>query len=231
MTYSPHWRKAIVFSVIFHIVFLSSVGLLASRFFEAVESEPYMELELLTDTSSGHLLPLENASQAAHSANTQAMDSAVAIPHTSKTVAVADDLALEESFSQSTNNNGSATNSSAVTTNEDSGNGENGKGTGSEGNSGNRRSIVPPRILSKIDPSYPEGARKAGLTGTTVVRIQILVNGLPGDVTIHTTSGNDMLDDAAVAAVQKWRFIPAKNQDSGASVICYTTMPIAFRLK
>ncbi len=228
MRYSPNWRKAIVFSVIFHILFLGSVGWLSGRFFTTVESEPYIELELLTDTSFGQLPPSESAPQ-----TTQVMKSAIS--HTPKIVAVADELAVEEAFSQSTSNNEPASNSSVVNSAEGSGNGDDGKGsaggTSSEGNSGKKRNITAPRISSKVEPTYPEGARKAGLEGTAVVRIQILVNGLPGDVTIHTTSGNNMLDDAAVAAVQKWRFIPAKNQDGGASVICYTTMPIAFRLK
>ena len=64
-----------------------------------------------------------------------------------------------------------------------------------------------------------------------MVKIQILANGLPGDVSISTTSGHDILDAAVVAAIQKWRFVPAKDPESGASIMCYTNMPVTFRFK
>jgi protein TonB len=248
MTYSPRWRKAMIVSIVFHIVFLSIVGWLAGSFFAAMESEPYVELELLTDVSmedseSDTMSAAKSAPQAVQAETMQAIKSTAALPDAPKVVAAADDLAVvavdEAAVSPSASNNDSASNSSAVSAfgGSGNGNGENdkgataGTGNGSGNGSGKKGSIVRPRILSKVEPTYPESARRAGQEGTAVVRIQILANGLPGDVTINTTSGYDLLDDAAVAAVQKWRFIPAKSQESGASIMCYTTMPVSFRLK
>lgn len=238
MTYRPHWRKAMIVSIIFHIVFFSIIGWLAGNFFAAMESEPYVELELLTDVSmedskSETMSPSKSGPQAGKAETMQAIKSTTTLSDAPKVVVATDDLAVEAveetSVSPSARNNESASNSSAVNGSGGNGNGENDKGTGS--GSGKRGSVVRPRILSKVEPTYPEGARKAGLEGTTVVRIQILANGLPGDVSINTTSGHDMLDEAAIAAVRKWRFIPAKSQESGASMMCYITMPILFRFE
>lgn len=87
-----------------------------------------------------------------------------------------------------------------------------------------------PRILSRVEPSYPDGARQAGIEGTVVLRVQILKNGQPGSIDIYRSSGDSRLDEAAVAALGEWRFIPARNQGSGNAIECYTTIPITFRL-
>lgn len=245
MTYRPHWRKAMIISIIFHIVFFSIVGWLSSNLFAAMESEPYVELELLTDVSmedsqSETMSESKSGPQAVKTETIQAIKSTTTLPNAPKVVIAADDLAVEAveetSVSPSASNNESGSNSSAANASGGNGNGANdntatGTGNGSGNGAGKKGSMIRPRILSKVEPTYPEGARKAGLEGTAVVRIQILANGLPGDVSINTTSGHDMLDEAAITAVQKWRFIPAKSQESGASIMCYTTMPVSFRLK
>lgn len=241
MTYRPHWRKAMIVSIIFHIVFFSIVGWLSSNFFAAMESEPYVELELLTDvsmedTQSETMSASKSGPQAGKAETMQAIKSTATLSDAPKVVVATDDLAVEAveetSVSPSASNSESASSSSAVNASGGNGNGENDKGTatGAGNGSGKKGSVVRPRILSKVEPTYPEGARKAGLEGTAVVRIQILANGLPGDVSINTTSGHDMLDEAAIAAVRKWQFIPAKSQESGA-IMCYTNIPISFRLK
>lgn len=258
MTYRPRWRKAIVISMMFHILFLCIAGWLADRFVAPVESEPYLELELLTDMGAeGPKSPdssqtAEGAAQAAaHLTTTPVMKSASSdtLPVVPKAVAIADDLAVvaveavtaSQSISDYEQEN---TSSIAGTAGEGSGSGDGkgaagnkgggtgaGTGAGSGGNNSGGRQIAPPRILSKVEPVYPEGARSAGLEGTVQVKIQILANGAPGDITVNRSSGHDSLDEAAIAAVRQWRFIPAKNQDSGINIMCYTTMPVVFRLR
>ncbi|HEY3425128.1 MAG TPA: hypothetical protein VGL27_10050 [Negativicutes bacterium] len=34
-----------------------------------------------------------------------------------------------------------------------------------------------------------------------------------------------------MTAVQKWRFVPAKDRTSGRTVACTTTLPVSFRLQ
>jgi protein TonB len=248
MTYSPRWRKAMILSIIVHILFLGIVGWLAGSFFAAMESEPYIELELLTDVSmedsdSDAMPAAKSAPQAAKNETMQAIKSNAKLSDAPKVVAAAEDLAVvavdEAAVFPAASTNDSDSNSSTATASGGSGNGngENdkdtaaGSGSGSGNGSGKKGSIIRPRILSKVEPKYPESARQAGQEGTAVVRIQILANGLPGEVTIDSTSGYAVLDDAAVAAVQKWQFIPAKNPESGANIMCRTTMPVSFRLK
>lgn len=256
MIYRPRWRKAIVISIMFHILFWGIAGWLAGRFVAPVESEPYLELELLTDMGAEGAKSHESSSTAegtsqaaAHLATTPIMQStSVAVsPAAPKVMVMADDLAVvaveavpasqsisdyeQESTSSIVGRTGKGDGSreGKGTAGNNGGGTESGAGSGSS-NSGSRQ-IAPPRILSKVEPAYPEGARSAGLEGTVQLKIQILANGAPGDITVNRSSGYDSLDEAAITAVRQWRFIPAKNQDSGVSIVCYTTMPIVFRLR
>lgn len=245
----PRWRKPIVISMIFHILLLGSLGLLAGRFFSTMESEPYLELELLTDIaaegpkSKDSSQAAKSTSQtAAHPENTTVIKSTTASSVAPKAVAVTEDLAVVaveagSTFQSISNNEQGSESSTASTTGGGTGT-ESGKGTAGNGGGGNsgagsnsgNKQITRPSILSKVDPDYPETARTEGLEGTVLVKIQILANGLPGDITVNHSSGHGILDDAAIAAVRQWRFIPAKNQDN-VNIMCYTTMPVSFRLK
>lgn len=50
-------------------------------------------------------------------------------------------------------------------------------------------------------------------------------------MSIAESSGSDLLDDAAVAAVQRWRFVPAKVRGTGQRIACQTTMPVVLKLR
>lgn len=60
--------------------------------------------------------------------------------------------------------------------------------------------------------------------------LEVLVDaaGLPGRVTISRSSGSGLLDGAAVEAVERWRFRPARR--GGAPVEGRVLVPITFRL-
>jgi protein TonB len=45
---------------------------------------------------------------------------------------------------------------------------------------------------------------------------------------VDTSSGYDILDQAAVAAVRAWRFVPARL--GGAAIEAWVRVPVAFRL-
>jgi protein TonB len=243
MTYRPRWRKAIGISIIFHILFWGVIGWLAGKAVTPIEAEPYIELELLTDASiddselDDTLPNSQSAPSAAPVQTVQVRASTAVSPAASQVVTVANELAMEaveavaSSQSASNESTGNFSASSGAVGNNGSGSSGTNTGSNSGGNGGRKGKIVRPQILSKVDPDYPEGARIAGLTGTVAVKIQILANGLPGDVTISATSGHDILDAAVVAAIQKWRFVPAKDPESGASIMCYTNIPVTFRFK
>jgi protein TonB len=105
-----------------------------------------------------------------------------------------------------------------------------GKGTGTGKGQAMEIAVKPPKIIKHKKPSYPSLAKKNGIEGIT--RIKILINNLGKveDVIVAKSSGSNLLDEAAVKAVKKWEFIPAKNKD-GHKIRCYASMPIVFKIK
>jgi protein TonB len=83
--------------------------------------------------------------------------------------------------------------------------------------------------LNNPAPEYPSLAMRRGWQGTVLLRVHVLASGKPGEIQIQKSSGREQLDDAALAAVKRWSFVPAKQgnvaQDGWVSV------PIDFKIK
>ncbi|WP_175691458.1 energy transducer TonB [Burkholderia anthina] len=78
-------------------------------------------------------------------------------------------------------------------------------------------------------PDYPDVAQRRGWEGTTFLNVHVLANGRPDRVVLAASSGHDAFDDAAVAAVTDWRFVPAKR---GAEAIDgWVRVPVVFKLE
>ncbi|MDD1620550.1 MAG: energy transducer TonB [Methylococcaceae bacterium] len=77
-------------------------------------------------------------------------------------------------------------------------------------------------------PKYPEEAKNLGWEGNVLLRVRVSADGHSEQVTVHRSSGHKVLDDSAVAAVQKWRFIPARRGNT--AVACTVIVPIVFAL-
>ncbi|WP_049098248.1 energy transducer TonB, partial [Burkholderia cepacia] len=77
-------------------------------------------------------------------------------------------------------------------------------------------------------PDYPAFAQDQGWEGRVVLRVHVLANGTPDAVDVRTSSGRRMLDNAAVAAVKRWTFVPAKRGDE--AVDGWVNVPIDFKL-
>lgn len=106
------------------------------------------------------------------------------------------------------------------------GNGD-GYGSGSGEGSGGRETTGI-QILSAPAPAYPESARRAGISGTTVVGMTVSTDGSVSSAWVEISSGNSTLDSAAVSAVYSWRFVPAKQ--NGTPVTANSRVPITFNL-
>jgi TonB family protein len=92
-----------------------------------------------------------------------------------------------------------------------SGGGGDGTGRGFFGLKGLRGSNVsPPRIIENPKPVYPLEARQKGYEGKVLLRVEVLTNGRVGKVEVAKSSGYELLDQAALEAMKRWRFIPAK---------------------
>lgn len=78
-------------------------------------------------------------------------------------------------------------------------------------------------------PRYPNIARREHWEGRVTLRIQVSADGSVDGVSVRRSSGHEELDDAAVEAVRKWRFIPAKRGSTPVS--SSVLVPIDFNLK
>jgi protein TonB len=98
---------------------------------------------------------------------------------------------------------------------------------------GRAEAIEPPHFnvayLNNPRPAYPPIARRLGLEGLVVLRVQVSAGGAPEQVAVAQTSGAPMLDDAAQKAVQGWTFVPARRGDTPVAHV--VEVPIRFQLK
>jgi protein TonB len=82
---------------------------------------------------------------------------------------------------------------------------------------------------SKVEPEYPELARVARLEGNVILQAIILKDGSVGDVEVLRTNRPNMgFEDAAISAVQQWRYKPALQ--NGKPVEVYFTVFVDFKL-
>lgn len=85
------------------------------------------------------------------------------------------------------------------------------------------------RYAQNPRPSYPYEARRRGLEGTVLLLVEIRESGRPERITITQSSGHPILDEAAMGAVGRWRFIPAQRE--GKAVRSIAEVPIVFSLR
>jgi len=69
------------------------------------------------------------------------------------------------------------------------------------------------RAKSKVQPSYPELARKMNIAGTVKIEVVVAPNGTVKDARV--VGGHPVLASAALDAAKKWRFEPAGGESSG----------------
>lgn len=93
--------------------------------------------------------------------------------------------------------------------------------------------LVPPRFdaayLDNPPPAYPAMARRLREEGRVLLRVLVTADGRAGSIEVATSSGSERLDQAALDAVRRWRFVPAKRGD--AAVAAHVIVPISFALE
>lgn len=82
--------------------------------------------------------------------------------------------------------------------------------------------------LQNPAPEYPAMSRRFREEGQVLLLVEVTAQGEVAQVQIKQGSGFPRLDDAALATVRNWRFVPAHRGEEpiGASVV----VPIVFRL-
>ncbi len=87
--------------------------------------------------------------------------------------------------------------------------------------------ITEPVVVRKVEPVYPEPARRGRIQGVVVFRAVINES---GDVeSIQTLRGVPFLTEAALEAVRQWKYKPAMLD--GQAVRVYFTVTVTFRLQ
>jgi TonB family protein len=85
-----------------------------------------------------------------------------------------------------------------------------------------------PQYGSNPLPVYPSLARKMGHEGLVLLAAEILSDGRVGHLVVKKSSGFPSLDQSALDAVRRWKFIPAKWM--GKAVSAWVDVPVKFRL-
>lgn len=90
--------------------------------------------------------------------------------------------------------------------------------------------IVPPKLKKQVPPRYPETALAAREEGNVIMTATVDVKGKVGDVrVIMATPVGKGFEEAATAALQKWKYRPATIKDKPVAVLIQVTTE--FRLE
>ncbi|MBC8548414.1 MAG: TonB family protein [Candidatus Brocadiales bacterium] len=82
-------------------------------------------------------------------------------------------------------------------------------------------------LKNVFKPSYPSSCKRQGHEGTTILEVTILSKGKRGNIEIIQSAGCESLDKAAIKALKKAKYIPAKR----LGIPFTTAKKIAFNFK
>ncbi|BEV71821.1 energy transducer TonB [Paludibacterium sp. THUN1379] len=82
--------------------------------------------------------------------------------------------------------------------------------------------------LNNPDPTYPALSQRLGEEGVVVLSVLILANGNVAEVAVQRSSGYPRLDEAALAAVRRWHYRPARR--AGVAIDYRYSQPIRFSI-
>ena len=91
---------------------------------------------------------------------------------------------------------------------------------------GDSEALYAPSYLRNPKPVYPERSRQLGEEGVATLSVRVGADGRALEVSVARGSGYRRLDQAAVDAVSRWRFVPAKR--NGKPVESDLTVPVRF---
>ena len=91
------------------------------------------------------------------------------------------------------------------------------------------RPSVPPRLISAVEPAYPERLRRDGVEGVVSLRLIVGTDGSVESAEVVGSSGYDEMDSAARNAAYEYTFSPAENS-AGDAVRCAISTAVRFQL-
>ena len=87
--------------------------------------------------------------------------------------------------------------------------------------------VTAPELIERVEPLYPETARKLRQAGTVVLEAVITSAGTVDEVRVVASAG-PLLDAAALSAVRSWRYRPATL--NGRAVAVFLAVKVRFAL-
>ncbi|WP_051018777.1 energy transducer TonB [Thauera sp. 27] len=92
--------------------------------------------------------------------------------------------------------------------------------------------LTPPRVdashLNNPAPTYPPLSRRMREEGRVLLDVHIMPDGSVAEVKLRESSGHRRLDDSAIAAVERWRYVPATR--GGKPIAFWYVQPVIFSL-
>ncbi|CCH47316.1 energy transducer TonB [Pseudodesulfovibrio piezophilus] len=85
-----------------------------------------------------------------------------------------------------------------------------------------------PQVLRQVTPEYPYNAKRNHIEGRVVVRMLVLSNGAPTNLTVQSSEPNGIFDKAALKAAKRWKFKPGHYK--GQAVDTWVLLPFNFEL-
>jgi periplasmic protein TonB len=85
-----------------------------------------------------------------------------------------------------------------------------------------------PRVATRIEPQVPDDLRDRSLNEVVIVRVLVTQAGHPLIVSLlRRSKAGPSLDNAIVAAVKQWRFVPARKRGEAVSCWYHVGVPVA----
>ncbi|BCS87638.1 energy transducer TonB [Pseudodesulfovibrio sediminis] len=85
-----------------------------------------------------------------------------------------------------------------------------------------------PRVIRKVPPEYPYGARRNQIEGEVVIRMLVTRKGTPTNISINSSTPPEVFDTAALSAAKRWNFTPGHYK--GQAVDTWVLIPFNFKL-
>ena len=83
------------------------------------------------------------------------------------------------------------------------------------------------KLIQKIDPSYPELAKRARVAGIVLLQVAVDEQGMVRDVKL--IRGHPLLNQSAIDAVRQWRYSPTLLNGEPVPVIATVTVNFVLR--
>jgi protein TonB len=95
--------------------------------------------------------------------------------------------------------------------------------------SSNSEGNILPGVVKIVKPIYPQWAKDKKYQGEGILRVQLLSDGRVGKIEVKKSSGHEILDRSAIAAVKQWEFIPGR--EGNTPIPYWVNIPFTFQLQ